>query len=54
MISSIPMICRSTQLFVDKSGVDYKDSLQRMGYIQLRGHVPVSQKLMECGKSFLP
>lgn len=38
-------------VWLDKSGVDRRDSLRRMGY-SLKGHAPVNQKLMGCGKRF--
>ena len=36
---------------LDETGVDRRDGIRRMGY-SLRGHAPVSQKLMGRGKRF--
>ena len=38
-------------VWLDETGVNRRDSLRRMGY-SIRGHTPVSQKLMARGKVF--
>ena len=40
-------------MWLDEAGVDHQDGIRRIEY-SLRGHAPVSQKLMGCEKGFQP